>query len=137
MTAAFPHEQVRWLADVDFGTVRIPSNHGGFGASLQQTFAAVGRSGRGGPERRAHLAQPPRVRRGPAQRTASDTNDTWIKRFLAGEFVGGGWTEANNVTLANIASTITAEDDHWAVTGAKYYATGSLYADWLDVLGRG
>ena len=32
--------------------------------------------------------------------------------------------------------TVTAEDDHFLVSGAKYYATGSLYADWLDVLGR-
>jgi alkylation response protein AidB-like acyl-CoA dehydrogenase len=61
----------------------------------------------------------------------------WIKRFLAGAFIGGGWTEANNLTLANLATTVTTEDDHWVVSGAKYYATGSLYADWLDVLGRG
>lgn len=67
----------------------------------------------------------------------SEDNTTWIKRFLAGEFVGGGWTEANNVTLANLTTTVTAEDGHWVVSGAKYYATGSLYADWLDVLGRG
>jgi alkylation response protein AidB-like acyl-CoA dehydrogenase len=67
----------------------------------------------------------------------SDTNDVWIKRFLAGTFVGGGWTEANNVTLANLVTTVTTEDDHWLVTGAKYYATGSLYVEWLDVLGRG
>jgi alkylation response protein AidB-like acyl-CoA dehydrogenase len=66
----------------------------------------------------------------------SDTNDTWLKRFLGGDFVGGGWTEANNVTLANIATTISAANDHWVVSGSKYYATGSLYADWLDVLGR-
>ena len=56
----------------------------------------------------------------------SDANDVWIKRFLGGEFVGGGWTEANNVTLANLATTVTAEDDHLLVTGAKYYATGQL-----------
>ncbi|MCW2687858.1 MAG: Acyl-CoA dehydrogenase [Mycobacterium sp.] len=68
--------------------------------------------------------------------SVSESNDTWIKRFLAGAFVGGGWTEANNVTLANLVTTVTPEDDHWVVTGAKYYATGSLYADWLDVLGR-
>lgn len=42
----------------------------------------------------------------------SESNDTWIKRFLAGAFVGGGWTEANNVTLTNLVTTITAEDDH-------------------------
>jgi alkylation response protein AidB-like acyl-CoA dehydrogenase len=67
----------------------------------------------------------------------SESNDSWLKRFLAGAFVGGGWTEANNVTLANLVTTVTAEDDHFVVTGEKFYATGSLYADWLDVIGRG
>ena len=69
-----------------------------------------------------------------APRSAS--NDTGSSDSSSGAFVGGGWTEANNVTLANIVSTVTRRDDHWVVTGAKYYATGSLYADWLDVLGR-
>jgi len=133
----FPHEQVRWLADVDFGTVRIPVIHGGFGASLEQTFALLAELAEADPNVahiwRNHLAFVEDRLNAPQ----SDTNDTWIKRFLAGEFVGGGWTEANNVTLANLTTTISAEDEHWSVSGAKFYATGSLYADWLDVLGRG
>jgi alkylation response protein AidB-like acyl-CoA dehydrogenase len=132
----FPHEQVRWLKDAGFGTLRIPKEDGGFGASLQQTFTLLADLGVADPNVahifRNHLAfVEDRLN---APRSAS--NDTWIKRFLSGAFVGGGWTEANNVTLANIVSTVTRSDDHWVVTGAKYYATGSLYADWLDVLGR-
>ena len=133
----FPHEQVRWLADVDFGTVRIPAAHGGFGASLEQTFALLAELAAADPNVahiwRNHLAFVEDRLNAPR----SDAGDTWIKRFLNGEFVGGGWTEANNVTLANLTTTISAKDDHWVVSGAKYYATGSLYADWLDVLGRG
>jgi alkylation response protein AidB-like acyl-CoA dehydrogenase len=133
----FPHEQVRWLNDAGFGTLRIPEGHGGFGASLEQTFLLLADLGEADANVshiwRNHLAFVEDRLNAPV----SDTNDTWIKRFLAGAFVGGGWTEANNVTLANLVTTVTEEDDHWVVTGAKYYATGSLYADWLDVLGRG
>ncbi|MET0452426.1 MAG: acyl-CoA dehydrogenase family protein [Mycobacterium sp.] len=132
-----PHEQVRWLNDAGFGTLRIPEAHGGLGASLEQTFALLAELGEADANVshiwRNHLAFVEDRLNAPV----SDAGDTWIKRFLAGAFVGGGWTEANNLTLANLASTVTAEDDHWVVTGAKYYATGSLYADWLDVLGRG
>jgi alkylation response protein AidB-like acyl-CoA dehydrogenase len=134
---AFPHEQVRWLNDAGFGTLRIPQEQGGFGASLEQTFLLLADLGEADANVshiwRNHLAFVEDRLNSPV----SDTNDTWIKRFLAGAFVGGGWTEANNVTLANLVTTVTAEDDHWVVTGAKYYATGSLYADWLDVLGSG
>lgn len=133
----FPHEQVRRLNDAGFGTLRIPLDQGGFGASLEQTFLLLADLGEADANVahiwRNHLAFV-EDRLNAAQ---SQTNDTWIKRFLAGAFVGGGWTEANNVTLANLLTTVTAADDHWVVTGAKYYATGSLYADWLDVLGRG
>jgi len=132
-----PHEQVRSLIGAGFGTLRIPEEHGGFGASLEQSFLLLAELGAADANVshifRNHLAFVEDRLNAPV----SDTNDVWIKRFLAGTFVGGGWTEANNLTLANLATTVTAEDDHWLVTGAKYYATGSLYAEWLDVLGRG
>ncbi|HKI39977.1 MAG: acyl-CoA dehydrogenase family protein [Mycobacterium sp.] len=133
----FPHEQVRWLNDAGLGTVRIPEEYGGLGASLEQTFALLADLGEADANVshiwRNHLAFVEDRLNAPV----SDTNDRWIKRFLAGAFVGGGWTEANSVTLANLATTVSAEDDHWVVSGSKYYATGSLYADWLDVIGRG
>jgi alkylation response protein AidB-like acyl-CoA dehydrogenase len=133
----FPHDQVRLLGDAGFGTVRIPEEFGGLGASLEQTFELLADLGAADANIahiwRNHLAFTEDRLNAPV----SDSNDAWLKRFLAGAFVGGGWTEANNVTLANLTTTVTPKDDHWVVTGAKYYATGSLYADWLDVLGRG
>jgi alkylation response protein AidB-like acyl-CoA dehydrogenase len=119
------------------GTVRTPEDYGGLGASLEQTFILLADLGEADANVshiwRNHLA----FVEDRLNAAVSDTNDRWIKRFLAGAFVGGGWTEAHNGTLANIATTISAKDDHWVVSGAKFYATGSLYADWLDVIGRG
>jgi alkylation response protein AidB-like acyl-CoA dehydrogenase len=133
----FPHEQVRWLNDAGFGTVRIPVERGGFGGSLEQTFLLLAELATADANVshiwRNHLAFVEDRLNAPV----SESNDTWITRFTSGAFVGGGWTEANNLTLANLATTVTAEDDHWVVTGSKFYATGSLYADWLDVIGRG
>ena len=45
----FPHEQVRWLKDAGFGTLRIPKEDGGFGASLQQTFELLAELGAADP----------------------------------------------------------------------------------------
>jgi len=133
----FPREQVRWLTDAGLGLVRIPEEHGGLGASLEQTFVLLADLAEADANVshiwRNHLAFVEDRLNAPM----TDSNDIWIKRFLAGAFVGGGWTEAHNGTLANIATTVSAEDDHWVVSGAKFYATGSLYADWLDVIGRG
>ncbi|GAA5037364.1 alkylation response protein AidB-like acyl-CoA dehydrogenase [Thermocatellispora tengchongensis] len=130
----FPYEQVRWLIDARFGAVRIPRELGGFGASLQQTFRLLRELGAADPNVahvwRNHLAFV--EDRLYAPRTPA--TDAWIERFLGGDFVGGGWTEANNGTYANIQTKLAREGDHWVLTGAKFYATGSLYADWLDVL---
>lgn len=133
----FPHEQVRLLNEAGFGTLRIPVARGGFGASLQQVFLLLADLGEADANVahiwRNHLAFVEDRLNAPV----SDTNDVWIQRLRDGQFVGGGWTEANNVTLANLVTTVSVEDDHYLVTGAKFYATGSLYAEWLDVLGRG
>lgn len=133
----FPHEQVRLLNEAGFGTLRIPVARGGFGASLQQVFLLLADLGEADANVahiwRNHLAFVEDRLNAPVL----DTNDVWIQRLRDGQFVGGGWTEANNVTLANLVTTVSVEDDHYLVTGAKFYATGSLYAEWLDVLGRG
>lgn len=131
----FPFDQVRWLTEAKFGTIRIPREFGGFGASLQQTFQLLRELGAADPNVahvfRNHLAFVEDRLNAPP----SDSTTAWLKRFLDGEFVGGGWTEANNGTYANIKTTIVPEGDHWLLNGAKYYATGSLFADWLDVIG--
>ncbi|GIF24043.1 alkylation response protein AidB-like acyl-CoA dehydrogenase [Actinoplanes tereljensis] len=132
-----PHEQVGWLKEAGLGRVRIPVEHGGFGASLEQTFALLADLAEADANVahiwRNHLAfVEDRLNAKP-----SETNDRWIRRFLDGEFVGGGWTEANNGTFANLKTFVRRDGDRWLVSGAKFYATGSLYADWLDVLGKG
>lgn len=133
----FPREQVAWLNEAGFGTLRIPADRGGFGASLEQTFLLLADLGEADANVshiwRNHLAFVEDRLNAPV----STSNDVWLGRFRSGQFVGGGWTEANNVTLANLETTISAVDNHFTVTGSKFYATGSLYADWLDVLGRG
>ncbi|MER6527314.1 acyl-CoA dehydrogenase family protein [Streptomyces sp. NPDC001508] len=136
-TRTFPHQQVQWLKDAGLGTLRIPAELGGLGASLEQTFTLLAQLATAdanvGHIWRNHLAfVEDRLNAAP-----SPGNDRWIRRFLDGDFVGGGWTEANNGTFANLRTTVRQDGDRWLVNGAKFYATGSLYADWLDVLGKG
>jgi alkylation response protein AidB-like acyl-CoA dehydrogenase len=133
----FAHEQVQWLKAAGLGRVRIPEAFGGLGASLQQTFALLADLAEADPNVahvfRNHLAFVEDRLNAPQ----SASTDRWIQRFLDGDFVGGGWTEANNGTLANLKTFVRRDGDRWLVSGAKFYATGSLYADWLDVLGTG
>lgn len=133
----FPFDQVQWLKDADFALLRVPQEFGGWGASLEQTFFLLSLLAEADANVahvwRNHLAfVEDRLNARP-----SPANDRWFGRFRDREFVGGGWTEANNGTYAAIKTVVTREDDHYKVSGAKFYATGSLYADWLDVIGKG
>ncbi|MEE6388728.1 monooxygenase [Microbacterium paraoxydans] len=134
----FPTAQVRWLIDAGFGRLRIPEALGGWGASLRQTFQLLTDLGEADPNVshvwRNHLAfVEDRLNAEP-----SPTTSVWLDRLIAGEFVGGGWTEANNGSFSELKTVLRPDEqaDGWLLTGAKFYATGSLYADWLDVLGR-
>jgi hypothetical protein len=92
-----PDEQIRWLKEAGFGTVRIPREKGGWGASLPQLIALLielAQADSNLPQAlRAHFAfvedrlnQPDSAQR-----------DRWFQRFLDGELVGSGWTETGAV----------------------------------------
>ena len=85
-----PDEQIRWLKEAGFGTVRIPREKGGWGASLPQLIALLielAQADSNLPQAlRAHFAfvedrlnQPDSAQR-----------DRWLQRFLDGELVGSG-----------------------------------------------
>jgi Acyl-CoA dehydrogenases len=131
-----PHEPIRWLKEAGFGAVRIPAEKGGFGASLPQLFALF-----------SELAQAdsnlPQALRGhfafvedQLNQPDSALRDRWFSRFLDGEIVGNGWTETGNVKLGDVITNVTPVENGWHLTGEKFYSTGTLFADWIDVFGR-
>ena len=133
---AFGYDEVAQLTREGLGSIRIPEELGGLGASLEQTFLVLSRLATADPNIahvfRNHFA----FVEDRLNATPSEGNDRWIRRFIDGDFVGGGWTEANNGTWATIATTVRSDGDRYRVSGAKFYATGSLFADWLDVIGK-
>lgn len=134
-TGELPREHVRALADAGFGAVRIPRRFGGAGATLTDLFrllVELGQADSNFPQIwRNHLAfVEDRLRPG------TETYDLgWFDRLVAGDIVGGAWTEASpSAPLTSIATTLSIVDDGWVLNGAKGYSTGSLFAQWIGVL---
>ena len=136
LNRTLPYEPIRWLKEAGFGTVRIPQEKGGFGASLPQLFALF-----------SELAQAdsnlPQALRGhfafvedQLNRPESEQRDRWFRRFLDGDIVGNGWTETGEVKLGDVITKVTPTENGWRLTGEKFYSTGTLFADWIDVFGR-
>ncbi|MEX5686233.1 acyl-CoA dehydrogenase family protein [Pseudomonas silesiensis] len=130
---SLPFEQVKWLKEAGFGAVRVPVQYGGAGASLPQLFELL-------IELAAADSNLPQALRGHfafvedrLNAQAQAPQDTWFKRFVEGELVGNAWTEIGSVKIGQVGTRVSRLGEHWVVNGTKYYSTGSIFADWIDL----
>ncbi|QEI04529.1 acyl-CoA dehydrogenase [Pigmentiphaga aceris] len=131
-----PFEAVQWLREAGFGTLRVPVQHGGLGASFEQLFRLLielGEADSNLPQiLRAHFASVERLR----SIYRSDAVPGWFQRITQGALVGSGVTEPGNVPNGDIQTRLHQRGDAWVINGVKSYSTGSLYADWINVLAK-
>ncbi|MFP1878109.1 acyl-CoA dehydrogenase family protein [Lonsdalea quercina] len=131
-----PHEPIRWLKEAGFGAVRIPKEKGGQSASLPQLFrllTELAEADSNLPQAlRAHFAFVEDRLNAPD----SPERDRWFLRFLDGELVGSGWTEIGNIKLGDVITHVEPAAQGWTLNGEKFYSTGTLFADWIDVYAR-
>lgn len=131
-----PHEQIGWLKQAGFGAVRVPTEFGGAGASLPQLFQLL-----------IELAEAdsniPQALRGHfafvedrLNAHANASQEVWFKRFVAGDLVGCAWTEIGSVKIGDVLTRVSRKGDKWVVNGTKYYSTGSIFSDWIDLFAR-
>lgn len=131
------HEPIQWLKDARFGALRVPVEHGGDGATLPQLFQLLVELA----EADSNIVQALRGHfafvedRLNAPRDAA--NIVWLRRFAEGDLAGNAWTEVGNVAIGDVITRVTpTEDGRWVVNGRKFYSTGSIFADWIDLYAR-
>lgn len=133
---SLPFEAIRWLKEAGFGAVRVPVEQGGAGASLPQLLQLL-----------IELAEAdsnlPQALRGHfafvedrLNAHAGSPQDVWFKRFVEGELVGCAWTEIGSVKVGDVITRVKRQGDQWVVNGTKYYSTGSIFSDWIDLFAR-
>ena len=131
-----PYEQIQWLKEAGFGAVRVPVHYGGDGVSIPQLFQLLielARADSNIPQAlRGHFAfVEDRLN---AHRDSNQ--EVWFKRFVAGEIAGNAWTEIGSVKIGDVITRVSQKDGKWVVNGQKYYTTGSIFADWLDLFAQ-
>lgn len=132
-----PEEALGWLKAAGFGAVRVPVESGGAGASLVQLvrlFIALAEADSNLTQTlRGHFAFVEDRLNAPD----SPHRTAWLQRFAQGELVGNAWTEVGDARLGELNTRVSAAGDgSWRLDGRKFYSTGSLFADWIDVLAR-
>lgn len=128
-----PFEQIQWLKDAGFGAVRLSREEGGQGASLPDLFNLLIELSEADSNvtqaLRAHLGFTEDIVNLPV----SPRRSLWAKRIAAGEISGSAWSEIGDASLEGFSTRVSEKDGRLVLNGTKYYTTGSLFADWIDV----
>ncbi|MGG7510723.1 acyl-CoA dehydrogenase family protein [Plantibacter sp. YIM 135249] len=129
-----PHEAVRLLVDAGFASLRLPVADGGAGLTIEEFATVLIELG-------AADANLPQIFRGHIafvedQLVAepSPARSIWLERFATGETVGNAWSEVGSTALWSSQTQLVRTEAGWVLSGRKFYTTGSIYADWIDVI---
>ncbi|HRP24406.1 MAG TPA: acyl-CoA dehydrogenase family protein [Thauera sp.] len=126
-------DAVGWLREARFGALRVPVEHGGFGASVEQFFALLIELA----EADSNLPNIFRAHFGQIERLYAEIDPAlhapWLRRAAAGELFGNATTEIGDGALGKPATRIMRQHGVLRLNGTKYYSSGSLYADWIAV----
>jgi alkylation response protein AidB-like acyl-CoA dehydrogenase len=135
-TRTLPHEPIAWLKQAGFGAVRVPVEFGGAGLSLPQLvqlLIELGEADSALPQAlRGHFAFVEDRLNAPD----SKSRTAWFHRFVDGEIFGNAWTEVGDVAIGDVVTRVSHDGSRWVVNGKKFYTTGSIFADWIDVYAR-
>lgn len=128
-----PHDQMRTLARAGFTALRVPEEDGGSGATLPELFNLLIELG----EADSNVAQSLRGHLGFVEQVLNAKPSSWRKRWLQrlaqGTLVGPGRSESGEVEQGKRSTQLLQQNGRWILRGTKFYSTGALYADWIDV----
>lgn len=127
------HGPVAWLNAERFGALRVPLEHGGIGASVEQLYDLLIELG----EADSNLPQILRAHFGFIERLLAEIDPAlhgpWMRLAAEGVIFGNATTELGDGSLTTMQTTLKPDGDAWRLDGDKYYSTGTLYADWISV----
>ncbi|ENV48520.1 hypothetical protein P255_00022 [Acinetobacter brisouii CIP 110357] len=129
-----PYEQLQWLKDSGFTRLRLLKAFGGFDATISELFALLVELAQAD----SNLPQALRVHFGFTEDVLISQDPAfkarWLKRIAAGETIGSAWSEGGKESRDQFQTHIYRDPQgRLRLKGQKYYTTGSLYADWIEV----
>jgi alkylation response protein AidB-like acyl-CoA dehydrogenase len=135
-----PYEQIRWLRDAGVGRLRLPAEDGGAGATLPELFAVVidlaAADSNVAHILRAHFGFVEEQLHNPD----SAARRRWLGLVAEGNIFGNAVSEQNTLPVGRKAGTthldtVVTPDGAggFRLNGVKFYSTGTLFSDWVNV----
>ncbi len=128
-----PFEQVGWLKEAGFTTLRVPRRFGGDPVSHEHLFRLLIELAEAD-SNVAHLLRSHFSFVETAALQSPDFQDRWFPRIIEGQIFGNAATERGGNALGTTQTKLHQKHGQWLLTGEKYYTTGSIFADWVVVM---
>ncbi|RDI67584.1 acyl-CoA dehydrogenase family protein [Nocardia pseudobrasiliensis] len=129
-----PSDQLSRLLEAGAGALRVPVEFGGHDASVRVLAEVLIDIAAGDSNVaqifRGHLGLTEILRFAPA----GVARTRLLRAAADGEFFGPAGAELATPNLTALVTGLVRDGDRYLLSGRKYYTTGSLYADWLNVL---
>lgn len=133
LNRGLPHEEIAWLKADGFSILRLAEPDGGFGVTLPEFFALLIELSEADP----NVTNALRSHFGFTEDILVSNNDAWRKKWLARiagrETIGSGFSEVGDNKLGAYSTRLTRDGESFKLNGQKYYTTGSIYADWINL----
>ncbi len=128
-----PFEQIGWLKEAGFGAARIPTEFGGDGLNWEeftQLLIELAAADSNIPQAlRAHIA----LTEEHLYHHHREDRSVWLQRFANGQLAGNAWTEPG---AGGTGTVLDEASGKLVLNGRKFYTTGTIFADWIDVTAK-
>lgn len=132
----FSRAAIESLKEAGFTRLRVPGEYGGFGLTLEEAFPILVELAAAD----SNIAQGlrPHFLAVESLLLAADSEhrDTWLTAVGGGGVaIGNAFTEVGN-RPGEMNTTLRRSGGRWLLDGKKFYSTGALYSDWIQVRAR-
>ena len=133
LSRTLPFEQVAALDEARFGALRVPTEFGGPGLSIEELITEVINLAEADSNiahlYRGHFGFVEALRFQPR-----DIQKVWYPRVLSGRTVGNASTEKGGNQLGTLNTTLAQDTGgQWRLNGEKFYSTGTIFSDYTRV----
>jgi alkylation response protein AidB-like acyl-CoA dehydrogenase len=134
-TGERPFAAIDLIRQQRLGALRVPAQDGGGGATMRELFSVVIALATADVNV-AHILRGHFAHVEERLRLGGDERLRVIELALSGKIVGNASTELGTTTVGEFTwqTRLTADGNGFRLNGTKYFTTGTLYADYAEVL---
>lgn len=129
-----PHDELELLKQSGFTTLRLPTELGGHGVTLPELFNLLIELSEADPNITNILRPHIGVTEDLLNSSHQGYKQRWLKIIADGATFGNGFSEITG-NVGAISTSLVRNGDSWLLNGKKFYTTGTLFADWINMGG--